>query len=93
MCAHNPKVVGSNPAPATINCLVGTREGPDFFVVGPAMVLFWSYGIVGLAIAPQAMTGDGLGRAGKLSLMLKVSFVTKLRARGMATATLHSAFR
>ena len=30
--AHNPKVVGSNPAPATINCLVGTHEGPDFFV-------------------------------------------------------------
>ena len=31
--AHNPKVVGSNPAPATIKCLVGTHEGPDFFVM------------------------------------------------------------
>ena len=43
--AHNPKVVGSNPAPATITCLVGAREGPDFFVAGPTLVLFWSCGL------------------------------------------------
>ena len=30
--AHNPKVVGSNPAPATINLLVGTHSGPYFFI-------------------------------------------------------------
>ena len=32
--AHNPKAVGSNPAPATIKCLVGTREGPYFYAWG-----------------------------------------------------------
>ena len=43
--AHNPKVVGSNPAPATINCLAGAREGPGFFVAGPTLVLHWSRGL------------------------------------------------
>ena len=48
--AHNPKVVGSNPAPATINCLVGTHEGPDFFVMCGRL---WPSPLLGFCCLPK----------------------------------------
>ena len=45
-----PEIEGSNPAPATINCLVGTHEGPDFFVMCGRL---WPSPLLGFCCLPK----------------------------------------